>query len=58
MKWFVCLFVCLFSGGKTNKHVAESQKVTTNHKEEISQVDDFSGFLCLGRGSGFTEVIS
>ena len=54
----IFLFVCLFSGEKTNKHVVESQKVTTNHKEEISQVDDFSGFLCLGRGSGFTEVIS
>lgn len=49
--------VCLFLFRAKNKHVVESQKVTPNHKEETSQVHDFSVFLCLGRGSGFNEAI-
>lgn len=52
----VCLFVYLFSGGKTNKHVLESWKVTTNHKEEVSQVNDFSGFLCWGEDLGSLKL--
>ena len=26
-----------------------TKKITANHKEQISQVNDFSTFLCMGR---------
>ena len=32
-----------------NKHVVEHQKVTSNHKRQTSQDNDFSAFLCVGR---------
>ena len=37
--------------GKQNKteHVVEHQKITANHKELTSQVNDFSAFLCMGK---------
>ena len=31
------------------KQVVKHQKITPNHKEQISQVNDFSALLCLGR---------
>ena len=31
------------------KHVVEHQKLTANHKENISQVNDCSTFPCRGR---------
>ena len=50
------LFVS-FLGKKKNQGCSWKKVITTNHKEERSQVHDFSVFLCLGRGSGFIEAI-
>ena len=33
------------------KNVVEHQKITANHKEQISQVNDFGAFLSMGRST-------
>ena len=35
---------------KLEKHVVKHKKMTANHKEVASQVNDFSAFLCMRRG--------
>lgn len=42
------------------KHVVKHKKMTANHKEETSQVNDFSAFLCMRRGKnlGSFEIFS
>ena len=32
-----------------NKLVVKHPKMTANHKEKTSQINDFSVFLCMGR---------
>ena len=34
---------------KQRNHVVEHQKMTANHKKQISQINDFSAFLCMRR---------
>ena len=31
-------------------HTVRQQKMTANHKKQTSQMNDFSAFLCVGRG--------
>ena len=35
---------------KSKRHVVEHREITTNHKKnQTSQANDFSAFLCMGR---------
>ena len=38
-----------FAENKQTNHGVEHQKITANYKTQISQVNDFSAFLCKGR---------
>ena len=42
-------FIYGFWLGNTGNHAFISIKIIPSHKEEISQVNDFSTFLCMGR---------
>lgn len=37
----------VFAGGRGD--TVRHQKMTANHKKQISQINDFSAFLCVGR---------
>ena len=42
-------YLGVFTKNKQTKHVFEHQKTTANHKNQTSQVNNFSAFLCIGR---------
>ena len=42
-------YIGFFVGKQTNKLIVKHQKITANHKNQTSQVNDFSAFLCVGR---------